>query len=162
MLAIYEIKYHFNKLILVLSKIISNKKILFLNNRINIVFIEIKGQIGDAYDSLKKNKNLIMQETLNSISLGPLWLEYLLFFVISFTNVFLQNLKYIFLIKSTKLKAALIGMVTSIFYATVVVLIAKHGWISVIIIAGTHFLGIYTAKLVSEILEKKGYLKRNE
>lgn len=53
-------------------------------------------------------------------------------------------------------------MVTSIFYATVVVLIAKHGWISVIIIAGTHFLGIYTAKLVSEILERKGYLKKNE
>lgn len=103
-----------------------------------------------------------MQEALNSISLGPPWVEYLLFFVISFVNVFLQNLKYIFLIKSTKLKAALIGMVTSIFYATVVVLIAKHGWISVIIIAGTHFLGIYTAKFVSEFLEKKGYLKKNE
>ncbi len=103
-----------------------------------------------------------MHEALDSISLGPPWVEYLLFFVISFVNVFLQNLKYIFLIKSTKLKAALIGMVTSIFYATVVVLIAKHGWISVIIIAGTHFLGIYTAKLVSEFLEKKGYLKKNE
>ena len=95
------------------------------------------------------------------VSLGPPWVEYLLFFVISFTNVFLQNLKYIFLIKSTKLKAALIGMVTSIFYATVVVLIAKHGWISVLIVAGTHFLGIYTAKLVCEILERKGYLKTN-
>ena len=103
-----------------------------------------------------------MQEALNSISLGPPWVEYLLFFVISFVNVFLQNLKYIFLIKSTKLKAALIGMITSIFYATVVVLIAKHGWISVVIIAGTHFLGIYTAKLVSELLEKKGYLKKDE
>jgi CHASE2 domain-containing sensor protein len=102
-----------------------------------------------------------MQEALNSISLGPPWVEYLIFFVISFVNVFLQNLKYIFLIKSTKLKAALIGMITSIFYATVVVLIAKHGWISVIIIAFTHFLGIYTAKLVSEFLEKKGYLKKN-
>ena len=103
-----------------------------------------------------------MKEALNSISLGAPWIEYLIFFVISFVNVFLQNLKYIFLIKSTKLKAALIGMVTSIFYATVVVLIAKHGWISVVIIAGTHFLGIYTAKLVSELLEKKGYLKKDE
>ena len=103
-----------------------------------------------------------MHDALNSISLGPLWLEYLLFFVISYVNVVLQNLKYIFLIKSTKLKAALIGMVTSIFYATVVVLIAKHGWISVIIIAGTHFLGIYTAKLVSEILERKGYLENSK
>ena len=103
-----------------------------------------------------------MQDALNSISLGPPWVEYLLFFVISFTNVFLQNLKYIFLIKSTKIKAALIGMVTSIFYATVVVLIAKHGWVSVLIVAGTHFLRIYTAKLVSEILERKGYLKGNK
>ena len=73
-----------------------------------------------------------------------------------------KNMKNIFVIKSTALKAALIGTVTSIFYATVVVLIANHGWISVIIIAGTHFLGIYTAKLVSEFLEKKGYLKKNE
>lgn len=103
-----------------------------------------------------------MQEALNSISLGPPWVEYLIFFVISFMNVFLQNLKYIFLIKSTKLKAALIGMITSIFYATVVVLIAKHGWISVIIIAFTHFFGIYTAKMLSELLEKKGYLKKND
>ena len=100
-----------------------------------------------------------MQSALDSISLGPPWVEYLLFFVISFTNVFLQNLKYIFLIKSTKLKAALIGMVTSIFYATVVVMIAKHGLISVAIVAVTHFLGIYLAKSVGEILEKKGYLK---
>ena len=103
-----------------------------------------------------------MHGALDSISLGPIWLEYLLFFLISFTNVFLQNLKYIFLIKSTRLKAALIGMITSVFYATVVVLIAKHGWISVVIIAGTHFLGIYTAKLVSELLEKKGYLRKDE
>jgi len=110
---------------------------------------------------LKKQKNLIMHNALDSISLGPPWVEYLLFFVISFTNVFLQNLKYIFLIKSTKLKAALVGMVTSIFYATVVVLIAKHGWISILIIAGTHFLGIYTAMSVSEYLEEKGYLRPN-
>ena len=102
-----------------------------------------------------------MHNALDSISLGPPWVEYLLFFVISFTNVFLQNLKYIFLIKSTKLKAALVGMVTSIFYATVVVLIAKHGWISILIIAGTHFLGIYTAMSVSEYLEEKGYLRPN-
>ena len=103
-----------------------------------------------------------MQETLNSISLGPLWLEYLLFFVISYVNVVLQNLKYIFLIKSTKLKAAGIGMVTSIFYASVVVMIAKHELVSILIVAMTHFLGIYTARLISESLEKKGYLKKNE
>lgn len=90
----------------------------------------------------------------------PSWVEYLFFFAVSLINVFLQNLKYIFLIKSTKIKAALVGMVTSVFYATVVVLIAKHGWISIAIIAGTHFLGIYTAKLISDILEKKGYLKK--
>ena len=101
-----------------------------------------------------------MQETLNSISLGPLWLEYLLFFVISYVNVVLQNLKYIFLIKSTKLKAAGIGMVTSIFYASVVVMIAKHELVSILIVAMTHFLGIYTARLISESLEKKGYLKK--
>ena len=103
-----------------------------------------------------------MHDALNSISLGPPWVEYLLFFVISLTNVFLQNLKYIFLIKSTKLKAALIGMVTSIFYASVVVMIAKHELISILIVAMTHVLGIYTARLISESLEKKGYLKENE
>ena len=108
----------------------------------------------------EKTKNLIMHGALDSISLGPPWVEYLLFFVISFVNVFLQNLKYIFLIKSTKLKAALIGMLTSIFYATVVVLIAKHGWISVLIIATTHFMGIYAAKSVCEWLEKKGKLNK--
>lgn len=145
-----------------LSKIISNKNILFLNNWIHIINKKQKGKSVRPTIHWKKQNNLIMQEALNSISLGPPWVEYLIFFVISFVNVFLQNLKYIFLIKSTKLKAALIGMVTSIFYATVVVLIAKHGWISVIIIAFTHFLGIYTAKLVSEFLEKKGYLKKNE
>ena len=99
---------------------------------------------------------------LQILNIGPIWVEYLLFFVISFTNVFLQNLKYIFLIKSTKLKAALIGMVTSVFYATVVVLIAKHGWTAIVIVAITHFFGIYCARLVSELLEKKGHLKKGE
>ena len=103
-----------------------------------------------------------MQEALNSISLGPLWFEYLLFFVISYINVVLQNLKYIFLIKSTKLKAALVGMVTSIFYASVVVMIAKHELVSILIVAMTHFLGIYTARLISESLEKKGLLKNSK
>ena len=102
-----------------------------------------------------------MQKFLDLFTLSSPFIEYIFFFVISFINVFLQNLKYIFLIKSTKIKAALIGMITSVFYATVVVLIAKHGWISIIIIAGTHFLGIYMAKLVSEILERKGYLKKD-
>ncbi len=101
-----------------------------------------------------------MHEALDSINFGPPWVEYLIFFVISFVNVFLQNLKDIFVIKSTKLKAAFVGTITSIFYATVVVLIAKHGWISVIIIAFTHFCGIYTAKMFGEFLEKKGYLKK--
>ena len=162
MLVIYGIKYHFNKLILVLSKKISNKNILFLNNWIRIIDKNKKGKSVMPTIHWKKNKNLIMQETLNSISLGPLWLEYLLFFVISYVNVVLQNLKYIFLIKSTKLKAAGIGMVTSIFYASVVVMIAKHELVSILIVAMTHFLGIYTARLISESLEKKGYLKKNE
>lgn len=101
-----------------------------------------------------------MHEALDSIYLGPPWVEYTLFFVISFVNVFLQNLKDIFVIKSTKLKAAFLGVITSIFFTTIVVLISKHGWISVIIVAITHFFGIYTAKWVSEMLEKKGCLKK--
>lgn len=126
------------------------------------MFILIKNKKGKSVMPKvhwKNKKNLIMQNALDSISLGPVWVEYLLFFVISFINVFLQNLKYIFLIKSTKLRAALVGMVTSIFYATVVVLIAKHGWVSVLIIAGTHFLGIYAAKSLCEFLEERGYLE---
>ena len=51
-------------------------------------------------------------------------------------------------------------MVTSIFYATVVVIIAKHGWISALIVAVTHFLGIFYARTVSDNLEKKGLLKQ--
>jgi len=107
-----------------------------------------------------KKTKCFMHSALDSISLGPPWVEYLIFILISLTNVFLQNLKNIFLIKSTRLKAALVGMVTSIFYATVVVLIAKHGWISVVIIAVTHFLGIYFARTVTDGLEKKGLLKQ--
>ncbi len=102
-----------------------------------------------------------MHAALDSITFGgPPWVEYLFFILISLTNVFLQNLKNIFLIKSTRLKAALIGMITSIFYATVVVMIAKHGWISVLIVAVTHFLGIFLARTVSDNLEKKGLLKQ--
>ena len=101
-----------------------------------------------------------MHAALESITLGPPWVEYLIFILISLTNVFLQNMKNIFLIKSTPLKAALVGMITSIFYASVVVLIAKHGLVSVIIIAVTHFLGIFLARKVSDNLEKKGLLKQ--
>ena len=86
--------------------------------------------------------------------------DYLVFFMVSLINVFLQNMKNIFVIKSTALKAALIGTVTSIFYATVVVMIAKHGWISILIIAVTHFFGIFIARKVCDSLEKKGHLKR--
>ena len=108
----------------------------------------------------QKNKTT-MHTALDSITFGgPPWVEYLFFILISLTNVFLQNLKNIFLIKSTRLKAALIGMITSIFYATVVVMIAKHGWISVLIVAVTHFLGIFLARTVSDNLEKKGLLKQ--
>ena len=108
-----------------------------------------------------KKQNTIMHGALDSITFGgPPWVEYLFFILISLTNVFLQNLKNIFLIKSTRLKAALIGMITSIFYATVVVMIAKHGWISVLIVAVTHFLGIFLARTVSDNLEKKGLLKQ--
>lgn len=103
-----------------------------------------------------------MHEALDSISFGSPWVEYLLFFVISYVNVVLQNLKYIFLIKSTKLKAAGIGMVTSVFFAAVVVLVVKHGILSLVIVGITHFLGIYTARLISESLEKKGYLENYE
>jgi CHASE2 domain-containing sensor protein len=103
---------------------------------------------------------IIMQNFLESISFGPVWVEYLIFFLVSLVNVFLQNLKNIFLIKSTRLRAALLGTVTSIFYATVVVLIAKHGWISVLIIAVTHFFGIFIARTVGDYLEKKGRLNQ--
>ena len=108
-----------------------------------------------------KNTKSNMHTALDSISFGgPPWVEYLFFILISFTNVFLQNLKNIFLIKSTRFKAALVGMVTSIFYATVVVMIAKHGWISVLIVAVTHFLGIFFARTVSDNLEKEELLKQ--
>ena len=126
----------------------------------NEYFIKkIKRFINETQDSLNRNKN-IMHNALESITLGPPWVEYLIFILISLTNVFLQNMKNIFLIKSTPLKAALVGMITSIFYASVVVLIAKHGLISVIIIAVTHFLGIFLARKVSDNLEKKGLLKQ--
>ena len=100
-----------------------------------------------------------MSNELAIFSFSPL-MDYLIFFTVSLINVFLQNMKNIFVIKSTALKAALIGTVTSIFYATVVVMIAKHGWISILIIAVTHFFGIFIARKVCDSLEKKGHLKR--
>ena len=51
-------------------------------------------------------------------------------------------------------------MVTSIFYASVVVMIAKHELVSILIVAMTHFLGIYTARLISESLKRKVISKK--
>jgi hypothetical protein len=39
-------------------------------------------------------------------------------------------------------------------------MIAKHGWISVLIVAVTHFLGIFLARTVGDYLEKKGRLNQ--
>ena len=88
------------------------------------------------------------------------WIGYLVFFIVSYINVVLQNIKNIYVIKATKRQASTIGMITSAFYVGVVVLITYHGLISFIIVPIAHFLGIYTAKSVCESLEKKGKLNK--
>lgn len=60
------------------------------------------------------------------------------------------------LIKSTKLNTALVTMVTAVFYATVVKFIASGDWITtLIVIATTHFLGVWLAMSFYEIIDKK-------
>lgn len=75
----------------------------------------------------------------------------LLYFIISFTNVFLHILRSILVIKSNKLIASTANCICYTFSAVVIKFIAEFDlWIAISVQAITNFLGCYLAMLFCE------------
>ena len=81
----------------------------------------------------------------------------LVYFIISFINVFLHIARSILVIKSSKLIASFANCVCYTFSAVVIKFIAEVDlWIAICVQATTNFFGCYVAMLVCEkVLEKK-------
>lgn len=81
----------------------------------------------------------------------------LLYFVISFINVFLHITRSILVIKSNKFIASLANCICYTFSAIIIKFIAETDlWIAITVQATTNFIGCYVAMVFCEkVLSKK-------
>lgn len=79
-----------------------------------------------------------------------------LYFIVAFLNVFLQILRSILIIKSTKLIASTANCICYTFSAVVIKFIAEVDlWIAIIVQSTTNFIGTWIAMWVYDKLESK-------
>ena len=78
-----------------------------------------------------------------------------IYFIISFVNVFIHVLKTILVIKSSKVVVSLSNCLCYTFSAVVIKFIAETDlWIAIVVQATTNFIGCYVAMVVSDKLLK--------
>lgn len=83
-------------------------------------------------------------------------MQLLIYFIVSFINVFIHVLKTIMIVKSTRLTASLANGFCYTFSAVVIKFIAEFDLTTAIVVqAITNFTGCYIAMWVHEIIEKK-------
>lgn len=84
----------------------------------------------------------------------------ILYFIISFINVFLHITRSILVIKSNKFIASLANCICYTFSAVVIKFIAEIDlWIAICVQAITNFIGCYIAMLVCEKILKNWRIK---
>ena len=85
----------------------------------------------------------------------------LVYFFISFVNVFLHIFRSILVIKANKLIASLSNCICYTFSAVVIKFISEVDlWIAVVVQAITNFIGCYTAMWLCEKYEKRNKFRR--